>query len=537
MHPDEQRPVFSTGSREKSLQRLRKESFDVLILGGGINGAGIARDLALRSRRVGTPLRVALVEQRQFASGTSSKNSQLIHGGLRYLKQLEFGLVREALRERAALLRIAPHLVEPMPFLIPFYSRTARTYYGTGLWLYDQLAGRRRLARRRHLSRADVVRTEPGLSPEGLTSGAIFFDCRVQSARFVLENIFAAAAGGAVITNYTRAESYSIEGSGFRVALTDTLSGEALETTAEKLVDTTGPWERSSQLRLVRGSHIVLPRLNASNNAIAYFAEDGRIVFLIPWGPERRLSLVGTTDRDHSTGPEDVRVTPDEIRYLLGIVERLFPGASGVQPIAAYSSLRPLLQDDSESATKTSREHRIWNSSDGVLHVAGGKYTTYRVMSEEAADAVAEEIAPELRGKSLTLETPLGGNSREQFDELLSSSSALASDHGLETDEVERLIHDYGQLAPVVLDYLPESPREPLSRLESAVIAFAVHHEMAQRLPDLLFVSTYWGYERSWSAHGLQPFAWEMGRLLGWGDQRIEQEVELSLRITAIPAY
>jgi Glycerol-3-phosphate dehydrogenase len=192
-------------SREATIERLQDGPLDVLILGGGINGAGIARDLALRSRRAGVELRVGLVEQRHFASGTSGRNSQLIHGGLRYLKGLEFGLVAESLRERATLLRIAPHLVSPQPFLIPMYGWFARLFYGTGLAIYDVLSRGGALPRHRSLTRSDVMGLEPGLSTDRLTSGAIYFDARVHSARFVLENIFEAARNGAMIVNYARA--------------------------------------------------------------------------------------------------------------------------------------------------------------------------------------------------------------------------------------------------------------------------------------------------------------------------------------------
>ena len=249
-------PALTRESRARNLERLKREAFDVLILGGGINGAGIARDLALRG------VKVALVEQRHFASGTSGKNSQLIHGGLRYLKQLRFRLVREALRERATVLNLAPHLVVPQPFLIPIYGWLARLFYGTGLWLYDRLAGRVNFAPHRLLSRDEVAKVEPGLSFEGLTHGAVFHDFRIHSARFVLENLWDAARHGAVIVNYARAAR---ENGGIRV--THKLSGEAFPVRAGRLVDATGAWAAGKKLRLVRGSHIVIPRVNESENA------------------------------------------------------------------------------------------------------------------------------------------------------------------------------------------------------------------------------------------------------------------------------
>lgn len=476
--------MVPTATRETQIERLKSGHFDVLILGGGINGAGIARDLTLRAAETGHPLAVALVEQGHFASGTSSRNSQLIHGGLRYLKNFEFHLVREALRERATLLRLAPGYIHPLRFLMPIYGRFGRFYYGTGLSIYDWLAGRSQIEPHRMLSRDEVEQLEPRLADGSLSCAALFSDCRVNSARFVLANILDAIHNGAAAANYVRAESWEREGEGWRVLLRDTLSGETFTTRALKLVDTTGPWSRASGLRLVRGSHLVFPRLNESDHAIAWFEETGRIVFVIPWGEHNQLSLVGTTDVDHQSGPDDVRISAEETAYLLGVVNRLFPSARA-RPLAGYSSLRPLLRDDSKSATLTSREHRIWNSADGVLHVAGGKYTTYRVMSEEAADLVTREIA-----------TPLAD------------------------------VHPTSR-TPFTADPLPQG------RLER--IEFAVRHEMARRLSDVLFVTTYLGYEQQWEREGLEVYAREIGGLLGWNGPRMEQEIEIVLWQSALP--
>jgi len=497
-------PVFTIDSRTQNLERLRRETFDVLILGGGINGAGIARDLAMRGAKV------ALVEQRHFASGTSGKNSQLIHGGLRYLKQLQVHLVRESLHERATLLHLAPHLVTPQPFLMPMYGWPARLFYGAGLTLYDILAGRGNIGRHRVLTAREVTTIEPGFALPGLTHGAIFYDCQVNSARFVIENIWDAARLGATIVNYVRAKR-----EGTAVLVTDLLTGDAFPVRAAHFVDATGPWEPG--LRLVRGSHIVIPRVNASENAVAYFEESGRIIFVIPWGSVRQLSLVGTTDVDHAAGPNSVHISAGETEYLLHIVRRLFPAARDTAPIATFSSLRPLVAA-AGSATKASREHRIWKDDAGVVHVAGGKYTTYRAMSAEASDLI-------LPAESKTATTPLGGNTAEHINELLVSAPALAAKHSLTRDEATFVIRNYGAQSPHVLALLPETAPPGLTRLECAQIAFAVNHEMAQSLADLMFVSTYWGYERKWNRESIMPFAAAMARHLGWDGERTEQEI------------
>lgn len=497
-------PALTRDSRAHNIERLRRETFDVLILGGGINGAGIARDLAMRGAKV------ALVEQRHFASGTSGKNSQLIHGGLRYLKQLQFHLVRESLQERATLLHLAPHLVTPQPFLMPMYGWPARLFYGTGLALYDLLAGQGNVGRHHVISAADVAKLEPGLAVQGLTHGALFYDCRVHSARFVIENIWDAARLGATVVNYARAKRENST-----VSVTDAFTGESFPVHAANLVDATGAWVPG--LRLVRGSHIVIPRVNASENALAYFEDSGRIIFMIPWGSARQLSLVGTTDVDHASGPDSVHISAEETEYLLHIVGRLFPAARDTEPIATFSSLRPLVPA-AGSPTRASREHRIWKDDSGVVHVAGGKYTTYRAMSAEAADLI-------LPAKSRTASTPLGGNTSERINELLASAGELASKCALTRDEATLMIRSYGAQAPNVLALLPEAATTGLTRLACAQIAFAVNHEMAQRLADLMCVSTYWGYQRKWTRESLIPLAAEMGRWLSWDPQRIQREV------------
>jgi glycerol-3-phosphate dehydrogenase len=523
-------PAFEPGSRARNLERLREAPLDVLILGGGINGAGIARDLALRAQAAGGALRIGLVEKRHFGSGTSGRNSQLIHGGLRYLKYLEFKLVREALEERATLLEIAPHLVEALPMLIPFYSWWSRRFYGTGLWLYDLLAGRRNIGRRRRLGLAELRRLEPDFNFEGLHSAAVYFDCRVHSARGVLENIFDAARAGAIVANYAEAASVERRGGRFQVEVRPAFGSEPFRVEARRLVDARGAWEGRPDIRLVRGSHIVLPRVNASGHAIAYFGPDGRIIFVIPWGEGRRLSLVGTTDVDHNGSPDDVRITREEAEYLLAAVRRLFPRARGTAPIAAYSSLRPLAGAASGSATAASRDHRI-TLEDGVVRIAGGKYTTYRTMSAEAVDLLARELEPGLEGRCRTGTLPLGGNSPTAFRELLEQIPELARRHGIEREEAESAVRAYGVQTHHVLALL-----EPgANRLERARIRYAVRHEMAQRLGDFLFVSTYHGHERTPEPEWLEPLAECMAVELGWPPERTEQEIDLALRIAAAP--
>jgi glycerol-3-phosphate dehydrogenase len=452
--------------RPEQIQRLQATALDVLVLGGGINGAGVIRDLALRAGRGAMPLQVGLVEQRHFASGTSGKNSQLIHGGLRYLKYLQFHLVRESLQERSVLLRIAPQYVKPLAFLLPMYGIKPRLIYGTGLRVYDWMAGVDAIAPHRMMGINEVAQIEPGLARDGLTAAALFYDCGVVSARFVIENILDAMRSGALAANYVRADAWEQRADGlWRVLCTDTLASEQFEIRARKLVDARGAWSGGDSLRLVRGSHIVIPRVGAGDHAIAHFEPDGRIIFLIPWGSQNQLTLVGTTDEDHQEGPEHVHITTRERDYLVGIVRKLFPGHA-VQPVSAFSSLRPLIRARHGSPTSATREHRIWNSEDGILHIAGGKYTTYRRMSEEAGDLVCREIAPGLATLHVTAESSFAPAEREIGDAL------------------------------------------------------------EQHLWDYLFVTTYLGYERRWDAESLMPYAEALGCKRGWGKDRVQKEVD-----------
>jgi glycerol-3-phosphate dehydrogenase len=500
-------PAVTSTTRSEALDRLRSELFDVLIIGGGINGAGTARDLALRAKIAQIPVRIALVEQNHFASGTSGKNSHLIHGGLRYLKQLDFALVREALHERAVLLHIAPHLVEPLPFLLPIAGPAREIFYNLGLTIYDGFS--RGFPRHRRLPLRKVRELEPGLAVPGMTAAAEYYDAQVRSARLVLENVFEAIANGAACANYVRVESHVAEGE-WRIQLHDTISNQRFETRARSVIDATGPWAHDPAPRLVRGSHIVLPRLNASDHAIAYFEESGRIIFFIPWGERRDRTLVGTTDVDHAGSPDEVHISGDETTYLRAIAAQVFPESARHEPVAAFSSLRPLLVSHG-SATEATREHRIFHDETGILRITGGKFTTYRAMAEEAADLVAANIAPDLRNVHVTAEHPLNGNTTEAINALSSDASDIAAGHSLEPSEINLLIHQYGLLAPAVLRGMNE-PSPGLSQIDAARLKFAISHEMAQYPRDFLEVSTTLAHEGRGNI--LPPESWPLKKSL-----------------------
>ena len=485
-------PAVNPDTRRLAIERLKSETFDVLILGGGINGAGTARDLTLRAKAASAKLNVALVEQKHFSSGTSGKNSHLIHGGLRYLKQFDLRMVREALRERATLLKIAPHLVDPQPFLMPLAGFVKSLYYEAGLTIYDFLGSK---PWHRRLSLAKVLELEPGLEAPGMSGAMEFHDAQVRSARLVLENIFEAVGNGAACANYVRAESHARdEDNLWRLQLTDSISGETFETRARALIDSTGPWARDPAPRLVRGSHIVLPRLGASKHAVAYFEEQGRIVFFIPWGERGDRTLIGTTDVDHDGSADDVHISEDEMRYLRTIAAQVFPASARMEPVATFSSLRPLLVSHA-SATNATREHHIYRDPQGVIRITGGKYTTYRSMAEEAADLAVWEVAQGLRDVHLTAKTALNGNTPEAIQALLKEARALSSQYNVAESEIIMLIHQYGLLTTAVLDYVETAAVIGRADIDAARLVFAARHEMAVEPRDYLEVSTSLGLE------------------------------------------
>ncbi|MBM3760873.1 MAG: FAD-dependent oxidoreductase [Acidobacteria bacterium] len=352
-----------------SIEELAGQHFDAIIVGGGINGAGLARDLALRANVSGHPMRVLLLERSFWGTGTSGKNSHLIHGGLRYLKYFDFALVKEALRERALLLKLAPDTVRPLRFELTAQGPIDRIFYGAGIALYDLLAGANRIG-----------------SSSYFSSRLSYWDAASDSAALVIDNVRDARLYGAVC----------VPGRGVKRLRADGVElDNGVRVKGGCVIDARGPWIGGEAMRLVRGSHIVLPRLYEGDQALAHFHHDGRIIFFIPWGDLDPVTLIGTTDADHAEGADQVEISWSETEYLRTIAEQLFPASSKMPLLGTFSSLRPLMAAAGKSASATSREHQIAFRQDGVLEILGGKYTTYRSMAEQAADMVVNKIAPD----------------------------------------------------------------------------------------------------------------------------------------------
>jgi glycerol-3-phosphate dehydrogenase len=520
---------------------MAADPVDLLVIGGGITGAGIARDAALRG------IRTALVDKGDFGHATSSNSSRLIHGGIRYLEQRDFGLVREASRERRVLLRIAPHLVRPLPFLFPVYrgARVPAWKLRAGMWLYDLLAAFRNVQRHRWLRPRRVRREEPSLKDRDLRGAALYYDAQADDARLVLATIRSAARAGALVANYAEAVSLARPDGQVRGAVVrDVLDGEVRTVRALVVVNATGPWTdvlrrlddpaAAPILRLTRGSHVAVRRARLGNrHAVTLFSPiDGRVIFVVPWGDE--LSYIGTTDTDDASAPDDVHTTPEDVVYLLRSVNAFFPNArlGPDDVVSTWAGLRPLLAPSrGVTASETPREHRVEQSAAGMVTIAGGKLTTYRVMAREVVDLVARRLRA-LDGRRLpsrprTDRQPLPGGEAADLEVLVAAARA----RDVPEAAARHLVKNYGTESAAVLNLAARTPAlaRPImpGRPEIwAEVPHAVEREMALRLSDVLVRRLRLFTEDPGHGGRVAPaVARLMGQLLGWDDVRESGEV------------
>ncbi len=531
---------FSYQTRAAALSSMAAEPVDLLVIGGGITGAGIARDAALRG------FRIALVDKGDFGAGTSSHSSRLIHGGIRYLEQRNFRLVFEASRERRVLLRIAPHLVRPLPFLFPVYrgARVPGWKLRAGMWLYDLLAAFRNVKAHRWLSPKQVRRAEPALKDRGLTGAALYWDAQTDDARLVLATMRSAARAGALVANYAEVTSLLKPDGRVRGAVVrDVLSGETRTVRALVVVNAGGPWVDGLRrmddpaapplLRATKGAHVAVPRRRIGNErAITLFsAIDGRVMFVLPWG---ELSYVGTTDTDADASPDGLRVTADDVTYLLRSANAAFPNAhlAPNDVVSVWAGLRPLLrQDAAATPSQVSREHRVVESAQGLITIAGGKLTTYRVMARDVVDRVAARLH-ELDGRPVaprppTDRLPLPGGEAAELEVVLESARARA----VPDATARHLVASYGSETPAILNLVERdrglgSPIAPGRPEIWAEVAHAVEREMALRVQDVLIRRLHLFYEYAEQGTAIAaPVAQRMKKLLGWDDVREAEEL------------
>lgn len=385
--------------REKTADELQKRTFDLLVVGGGITGAGIALDAASRG------LQVALLERRDFASGTSSKSTKLIHGGLRYLKQFEFLLVREVGRERAVVHALAPHLVVPEKMLLPITQRGTFGKFSTaaGLFLYDLLAGVKKEDRRRMLSRRAAIAEEPLLDPKGLLGAGLYAEYRTDDARLTIEVVKTAIRHGAHCLNYCTVEGFYYENGRIAGAdCQDTLNGHSFTVRAAQVVNAAGPWvdflrerdhsKRGKHLFLSKGAHLVVPRERLPLRHSVYFdVEDGRMMFAIP---RHRTTYIGTTDTHFEGSPDEVFADTGDVHYLLEATNAVFTGAdlTHADVESTWAGLRPLIYEEGKKPGEMSRKDEVFESPSGLLSIAGGKLTGYRLMARKIVDKVVQRL-------------------------------------------------------------------------------------------------------------------------------------------------
>lgn len=511
--PVDDRSALNPAQRNLHLSRMASQTFDVVVVGGGVTGAGAALDASSRG------LRVALVEQRDYASGTSSRSSKMFHGGLRYLEQFNFGLVREALRERNLMLnRLSPHLVQPVSFVYPLQHRFwERIYVGAGVFLYELLA---RLADNplpwhQHLGRKGVRQLAPALSAFG---GVRYWDTVVDDARHTMTLARTAAAQGALLASSTRLTAIARDGGRVTsVRVRDLESGRDIDIETKAVINATGVWtddveelagDHRSDVRASKGIHVLVPRDRVDSETGILLRTEVSVLFVIPWDQHW---IVGTTDTPWSLHRAHPAASRSDIEYLLTRVNTaLKTPLANEDIVGVYAGLRPLLKGESEDTSKLSREHAVIDRGNGLISVSGGKYTTYRVMASDAVDALAPYLDTALP-PSGTETIPLVGATPP-------GDNRLHRRYGTLTAELEQLMSarpEYRELVVADSPYLV------------AEIAYAVTHEGALHLDDVLTRRTRMSVETTHRGVEAAPrVAAVMGEILGWDQATADREIE-----------
>lgn len=528
--------------RAEAIESLTSKELDVLVVGGGVVGAGAALDAATRGLRVG------LLEARDFASGTSSRSSKLIHGGIRYLEQLDFRLVREALVERGLLLqRLAPHLVKPVRFLYPLTRPVIeRLYVGAGMLLYDlfSFTGGRSpgVPHHRHLSRRQVLKAMPSLSGRGLVGGISYYDAQVDDARFVASVARTASFYGAHVANRVRVEGFLKVGERVvGVHARDLVTGEAFEVKARQVVNATGVWTDDTQamvgergqfkVRASKGVHLVVPRDRFHSKLGLLLRTEKSVLFVIPWG---RHWLIGTTDTKWDLDKAHPAATAADIDYLLNHVNDVLAVPLTREDVeGVFAGLRPLLAGESDETSKLSREHIVAHAVPGLVVVAGGKFTTYRVMAKDAIDEAVAALDGDVP-PSITHDIALLG--AEGYRAAWNKRGKIARAFAVHRVRVEHLLNRYGTLTDELLDLIRTRPELTASLPGAddyiqAEIVYATTHEGALHLDDVLVRRTRISIE-AWDrgAEAAPVAARLMGEVLGWSPQQIQREISVYLR-------
>ncbi|MGA1837538.1 glycerol-3-phosphate dehydrogenase/oxidase [Herbiconiux sp. 11R-BC] len=531
--------------RAAAIETLKSKELDILVVGGGIVGTGSALDAVTRGLRVG------LVEARDWASGTSSRSSKLVHGGIRYLEQLDFRLVREALIERGLLLqRIAPHLVKPVRFLYPLNKRVIeRAYVGAGMLLYDifSYTGGRPpgVPHHRHLSKRQVQALMPSLAKDAFVGGMTYYDAQVDDARYVASLARTASSYGAHVASRVKVEGFIKVGERVvGVHAHDLETGEKFEIRAKQVVNATGVWTDETQamvgergqfkVRASKGIHLVVPRDRFQGKSGLLLRTEKSVLFVIPWG---RHWLIGTTDTDWHLDKAHPAATAADIDYVLEHVNKVLAVPLTREDVeGVYAGLRPLLAGESDQTSKLSREHLVAHSVPGLVVIAGGKWTTYRIMAKDAIDAAVSALDGKI-SPSVTQDIALLG--AEGYQAAWNKRGKIARKFGVHTVRIEHLLNRYGTLTDELLDLILDDPTlaDPLPGADDyigAEVVYAASHESALHLDDVLARRTRISIEAWDRGVSAAPVAARlMGGVLGWDDEQIEREVAFYLERVA----
>lgn len=529
------------------LADINGRAFDLVVIGGGMAGAGIARDAALRGYRT------LLLERKDFAFGTTSRSSKLIHGGLRYLEMFDVGLVRESLRERERLARLAPHLVRPLPFLVPVYRGAKRGMFmiRVGMKFYDLLTPGKRTEHYRTISRQQTLRLERYLNPEGLKgSGFYFDDLLLLPERLCLENALSAQRWGAMVYNYAEVTSIksrepgapgAAESRGWEVEARGVFDGSLARVTGRVVVNATGPWADQVRrlagvdggrrcVRTTKGIHLLLPHI--TDHAVYIAAKrDDRMFFVIPW---QQFTLVGTTDTDFSGDLDRLAATREDVQYLMHETQRVFPTARMREEdiYYTYAGVRPLSFEEGKSASAVSRAHKVIPEGDGgsFLSITGTKLTCFRSLAEEAVDQVGRLLGRPAPCRTHRL--ALDGSDGEETIEvrLWADVPDLARRSGLTPAQIQNLLNTYGRRYPTILAMASRAPelRERLCKQNPdirAQLIHAVEHERTGTLADFLLRRTGIGTSPCMGKDCCEAIAVQMGELHGWDRARIDREI------------
>jgi glycerol-3-phosphate dehydrogenase len=531
--------------KRANLQELTSGVLDVLVVGGGIVGCGVARDAALRGLRVG------LIEREDFGGGTTSRSTRLVHGGLRYLELLDFALVRQDMREREVLLRIAPHLVKPLPFLVPMYGWPAwkRDRLRIGMVMYDLLSYDKSLPRHSFLSRDGALAEEPALNPRGLQGAARYYDCQVElPERLALANAIDAAEHGALVRNYTDVVRFIREGGRVvGVEARDIATDRRVNVRATVVVNATGPWldrsladvantDTAPLLRTTKGVHLVMPK-TTTNAILSIAASDGRVFFVVPWFG---YSLVGTTDTDYQDDPSKAHAELADVSYLLHEAGEIFPSLRGAPVYYGMAGVRALVRKEGVREGAVSRKHAIRDHGklggpDGLISVLGGKITAYRGIAEEATDLVMARLGRHSARHTAFSPLPGGDGSLE---EIVKSLQPRVQNMGLTDEQVDHLIELYGSRARDVLVLAERRPNLAAPFCEhsptiKAQACYAALNEGAETLADVMLRRAPIGLASCLGLDCVEAAADIVGQTLRWDDDRRRREAEAYRQLVA----